>query len=204
LRTSKQPIELARLFGGATEIGEIVHDRLDVLKQGRLPKVIGSLILTVALLLAAETFVAQPYRVEQGDMRSTLLANQIVLLDKLTSHFTANRRGDIVVFTPPGATTGWFDFVKRVIGLPGETVDLQDGHVMINGQELSEPYVFEGQPTEPFEGNHHWVVPAGALFVLGDHRQVSVDSRSFGPIPATSVVGRAWLRFWPLDVIGSL
>jgi len=183
---------------------EIVHDRLDMKKQGRPTKVIVGLILTISLLLTAETFVAQPYRVEQGGMRNTLLPTQIVLLDKLTPRLSANRRGDIVVFTPQGATPGEFDFVKRVIGLPGETVDLQDGHVMINGRQLSEPYVFEGQPTEPFEGTHHWVVPADALFVLGDHRQISADSRTFGPIPATSVVGRAWLRLWPLDAIASL
>jgi signal peptidase I len=183
---------------------EIAHDRLDMMRQGRPTKVIVGLILTISLLLAAETFVAQPYRVEQGDMRNTLLPTQIILLDKLTSNWTANRRGDIVVFTPQGATPGAFDFVKRVIGLPGETVDLQDGHVMIDGRQISEPYVFEGQPTEPVEGTHRWVVPAGALFVLGDHREISVDSRVFGPIPATSVVGRAWLRLWPLDAIANL
>ena len=181
-----------------------MHDRLDMMKQGRLTKVIVGLILTISLLLAAETFVAQPYRVGQGGMRNTLLPTQIILLDKLTSHLTANGRGDVVVFTPWGATPGGFDFVKRVIGLPGETVDLQDGHVMINGRQLSEPYVFEGQPTEPVEGADHWVVPAGALFVLGDHREISADSRIFGPIPATSVVGRAWLRLWPVDAIASL
>ena len=103
--------------------------------RGRLRKVIG-LVSIVLLLLVAGTFVVQPYRVEQGGMRSTLLPSQILVLDKLSTHFAASGRGDLVVFTPPGSTPAVNDFVQRVIGLPGETVDLQDGHVMINGQEL--------------------------------------------------------------------
>lgn len=171
---------------------------------GRLLSIVETVVLTAVIFLGIQTFVAQPYRVEQGSMENTLLPNQYVLVDKLTPRFNAYGRGDIVVFVPPG-DLGSTPFIKRVIGLPGDVVDLRRGQVLINGQAISEPYVYPGQTTGPVGGQQaHWVVPPQTVFVMGDHREVSTDSRVFGSVPLGNVVGRAWLRYWPFDTFGVL
>jgi signal peptidase I len=174
-------------------------------------EIVETLVLTIVIFFLIHTFVAQPFRVEQGSMETTLLPDQYVLVDKLTPRWSAYERGDIVVFEPPESfrTEGGAPLIKRVIGLPGDRVDLQDGHVLVNGTELDEPYLFvradgDPGPTRPLDGTTSWVVPDGSVFVLGDHRTVSADSRQFGSIPAAQVLGRAVLRYWPIDTFGSL
>ena len=179
---------------------------------GCLFEVVETLVLTVVIFLGIQTFVAQPYKVQQGSMENTLLPEQYVLVDKLTPRWSSFTRGDIVVFDPPetwSAGGAGVPFIKRVIGLPGDKVELRDGHVFVNSVELEEPYIFEDngipQTTEPaIGGQSEWTVPTGDLLVMGDHRQDSADSRTFGPIEIGHVIGRAWLRYWPFDVFGVL
>ncbi len=178
---------------------------------GCLFEIAETLVLTVVIFFVIQTFVAQPYQVRQMSMEQTLDQGDYVLVYKLTPRFDSYKRGDIIVFQPP---EGWAidgdrtPFIKRIIGLGGDTVELRDGHVYVNGAELQEPYLYQEdgvpQPTDPTSGQSRWTVPAGDLFVMGDHRQASADSRTFGPIPATSVIGRAWLRYWPLAKFGIL
>ena len=100
------------------------------------------------------------------------------------------KRPDIVVFNPPGAwVQGGPAFIKRVIGLPGETVEVKDGAVHVDGKRLAEPYVYDQQQTTATGDTARWVIPTGDFFVLGDHRESSADSRAFGPIPRTDVLG---------------
>ena len=179
---------------------------------GCLFEVVETLVLTVVIFLGIQTFVAQPYKVQQGSMENTLQPEQYVLVDKLTPHWANYSRGDIVVFDPPeswSAGGGGVPFIKRVIGLPGDRVEIRGGHVYVNGVALEEPYIFEDngipQTTEPaIGGQSEWTVPTGDLLVMGDHRQDSADSRTFGPIEIGHVIGRAWLRYWPFDVFGVL
>ena len=175
---------------------------------GCLFELLETLLLTLIVFLVVQLFVAQPYQIQQMSMENTLAPNQYVLVDKLTPRFDDYHRGDIVVFTPPA---GWAQdatgtpYIKRVIGVAGDTVDIHDGHVFVNGTQLDEPYIFEGQPTEPTDPNNHtWKLKDGELFVMGDHRADSQDSRAFGPIQKSTVIGRAWLRYWPLDQFGIL
>ncbi len=163
-----------------------------------------TLVLTVVLFVLVQSFVAEPYHIDQTSMENTLLPQQYVLVDKLSPHWDAYKRGDIVVFQPPASTGQTIPFIKRVIGLPGDVIDIRDGHVLVNGQEITEPYVFAGQPTDPETTQSHFVVQPNELFVLGDHRAVSEDSRVFGTVPVASVIGRAWLRYWPLGVFSVL
>lgn len=173
-------------------------------------EVVETLLLTVLIFFLVHTFVAQPFRVEQRSMEATLLPEQYVLVDKLTPRWAPYERGDIVVFEPPESmrSGSGAPFIKRVIGLPGDRVKLEDGLVLVNGVELDEPYLFERrgepEPTEPGGDGDSWVVPVGSLFVMGDHRSASADSREFGPIDTSTVLGRALLRYWPFDTFGPI
>jgi signal peptidase I len=178
---------------------------------GCLFEVVETLVLTVVIFLGIQTFVAQPYKVQQSSMEQTLIQDQYVLVDKLTPRWSPYVRGDIIVFDPPPewSTANGVPFIKRVIGLPGDHVQLKDGVVHVNGIALDEPYVYaeDGihQRTDPQAGGQsEWYVPTGDLFVLGDHRENSEDSRTFGVIAIDRVIGRAWLRYWPIDTFGIL
>ncbi len=170
---------------------------------GCLFEVIETLVLTIVIFLVIQNFVAQPYKVEQQSMEGTLEPGQYVLVDKLTPRFQDYGRGDIVVFFPPDSPHD-VPFIKRIIGLPGDRLDFRDGAVYVNGVKLDEPYVFDGQPTEAGGQGSTVIVPPGTYFALGDHRADSTDSRVFGPIARVDVVGRAWLRYWPLNDLGIL
>jgi signal peptidase I len=172
---------------------------------GCLFEIVETLVLTAIIFLVIQNFVAQPYQVQQMSMERSLEPGQYVLVDKLTPRFDTYKRGDVVVFNPP---TDWVQsdgtpFIKRVIGVAGDTVEIQDGRVVVNGTRLDEPYVFtvDGRPQDTNSGfdRDRWVIPDGELFLMGDHRSASQDSRHFGPIKVDTVVGRAWLRYWPFD-----
>ena len=173
--------------------------------RGLLFELVETLVLTVVIFLGIQTFVAQPYQVQMVSMRNTLQDGQYVLIDKLTPRWSAYARGDIVVFDPPPGWTGppGVPLIKRVIGLPGDRVELRDGKVLVDGRPLDEPYLYAedgvAQATLPIGDIAAWTVPAGQLFVMGDHREQSEDSRAFGPIDVSSVLGRAVLRYWPIN-----
>ena len=173
---------------------------------GCLLEVVETLVLTLVIFLVIQNFVAQPYQVQQLSMEHTLEPDQYVLVDKLTPRVAPYRRGDIVIFAPPDAWArdDGTPYVKRVIGLPGDDVELRDGAVWVNGIRLDEPYVYEGQTTDPLSDRTRWTVGPEALFVLGDHRGNSQDSRAFGEVPIDHIIGRAWLRYWPFQDFGIL
>jgi signal peptidase I len=173
--------------------------------RGCLIEIAETIVLTVVIFVVVQHFVAQPYQILQVSMENTLQPGQYVLVDKISPAISDYKRGDVIVFEPPqGYTENGQNvpFIKRVIGVAGDLVEIQNDSVYVNGVKLDEPYVYEGQPTTPLTGQSSWRVPAGDLFVLGDHREASQDSRVFGPIPKSSVIGRAWLRYWPLSQFG--
>ncbi len=177
---------------------------------GCLFEIVETLVLTLIIFLVIQNFVAQPYKVQQQSMEHTLEPEQYVLVDKLTPRLDTYKRGDIVVFTPPSdwAQEDGTPFIKRVIGVGGDRVEVKDGEVYVNGTALVEPYLFADAPGDPPQPTvatqESWTVPAGELFLMGDHRANSADSRSFGTVPVSHIIGRAWLRYWPINVFGIL
>jgi signal peptidase I len=163
-----------------------------------------TVILAFALYWIIQTFVVQTYRVEGQSMDDTLADGQHLLIDKLTPRFDSYSRGDIVVLHPPDQEESSTPYIKRVIGLAGDHVAVHDNAVWINGSELTEPYVAPGAITEPLTDVDSWDVGPDEVFVMGDNREHSVDSREFGVVATDEVIGRAWLRFWPLDSLGLL
>jgi len=176
---------------------------------GCLLEIVETLVLTLIIFWVIQSFVAQPYRVQQESMETTLLPDQYVLVDKLTPRFDPYKRGDVVVFNPP---QNWVQqngqpYIKRVIGVGGDSIDLRDGAVYVNGTKLTEPYVYaeddgQLQPTDPLDGTEHWLIPNGELFLLGDHRGNSTDSRAGGPVPIDRVIGKAVWIIWPFEHLG--
>lgn len=172
-------------------------------------------IVVVALVVAVllRTFVVGTYSIPSGSMEPTLKVNDRILVDKLAYDLHGIGRGDIVVFsTPPNehcAGPPVADLVKRVIGLPGETISLFKGQVKINGKVLAEPWLtaaarhasFPGPASEPYALDHPYKVPTDRVFVMGDNRAESCDSRYWGPIRESTIVGKVDIRIWPLSRI---
>ena len=177
--------------------------------------IVETLVLTLVIYLLIHNFIAQPFEVEQNSMVPTILEGEYVLIDKVSPRFSDYKRGDIVVFNPPsGYSEGGVPFIKRVIGIPGDRVRLDNGRVYVTpaggaAVRLDEPYIntdINGRPEPTIprdaEGTTQWMVAAGSYFVMGDNRTVSQDSRTFGPITRDLIIGRAWLRYFPLNRIG--
>jgi signal peptidase I len=180
-------------------------------------EIVETLVLTLLIYLVIHNFVAQPFEVQQSSMVPTIVHGEYILIDKLTIRFDEYQYGDVVVFDPPsgsGLATNGVPFIKRIIGLPGDTVTLENGRVFVTrpGESpvrIEEPYVRKEQdgstaattcprPDCPLT----WIVGDEEYFVMGDNRPSSQDSRVFGPVDADLILGRAWLRYFPLERIG--
>lgn len=160
-----------------------------------------TLLVAVVIAQAVRTWVVQPFVVPTGSMLPTIQLKDQVLANKFVYRFDPPRRGDIVVFDDP---TGEVDtLIKRVIAVGGQTVDVHDGKVWVDGTALVEPYT-HGQPTEPQVVPLPIKIPVGSIWVMGDNRTQSKDSRTLGPISLSLVHGRAFVTYWPPDRIGVL
>jgi signal peptidase I len=168
-----------------------------------------AVVLVVALLLAVgvRTYVAQMFYIPSGSMLPTLQIGERIVVDKVGFHLDGIHRGEIVVFRrPPLEQADYADLVKRVIGLPGETIGTVDGRVTIDGRPLDEPWLPRPTPETvpspvgaPFNLSRPYKVPAGEYFVMGDNRTDSEDSRWFGPIPGSLIVGTMAFKAWPVS-----
>ena len=150
--------------------------------------------IVIAVLI--NLFLAQATRVYGHSMEPNLHTDQRLVVEKVSYRLHGPRRGDVVVLRMP--ERGPELLIKRVIALPGETIEVRGGEVFINGEALVEPYLSHetGGTYGPLQ------VPAGQVFVMGDNRGASNDSRVFGPVPMERVVGRAWVSYWPFSAVG--
>ncbi|MFA4964655.1 MAG: signal peptidase I [Thermoleophilia bacterium] len=168
-------------------------------------------LVAVAVALLIQAFLVKPYRIPSESMENTLLIGDRVLVDRISWRFSEPRRGDIVVFHPPFAGPV---LIKRLVGLPGETLSVKNGALYVDGRRLDEPYVrrVDGEPvaTQPFANGMPWAlaqaytVPEGNYFVMGDNRIDSGDSREFGPVSRGQFVGHGFARYWPPARIGGV
>jgi signal peptidase I len=162
-----------------------------------------ALALGLAVLLALQLFVFEPHRVPQSYMQDTLASGQYILVDKISPMVDTYHRGDVVALNPPSNWGSKEATVMRVIAVANDTIDIHDGSAFVNGTKLDEWYVQKGDLTAPVDLAHHvWTIPSGQLFVMGDDRSGSQDSRTYGPIDKSVVIGRVLLRFWPLSGFG--
>jgi signal peptidase I len=183
------------------------------------------ILILVALVVAVliKTFLVQAFYIPSGSMHDTLLEGDRVMVNKLAYRFGEPTRGDVIVFDNPqaanddgetifgalvrhvaeslGLSSPDSALIKRVIAVGGETIEIRQSKVYIDGVAIDEPYVKEGSRMPPYGP---FTVPAGYVFVMGDNRSASTDSRVFGPIPEDSIVGRAFVRVWPPSRWGGL
>ncbi len=163
-----------------------------------LSEAVETIVPAVLIAILINIFLAQATRVYGQSMEPNLHTDQRLVVEKLSYNFHEPRRGDIIVLSVPRTGSGLL--IKRVIGLPGEKVEIKGGRVYINEQAIEEPYL-SNQTQRDMTAI---VVPPGQVFVLGDNRGFSNDSRAFGSVPLDNVIGRAWFSYWPLDQVGFL
>lgn len=169
-----------------------------------------TLVISLSIFLVVYLFFMQPHQVNGQSMVPNFQSGDYLLTDKISYRMGEPQRGDVVVFhAPPAANcakgTGC-DFIKRVLGLPGETVEIRNGVVFINGQVLPEPYLPTDFQTLPGAYTQKGPITLGQsqYFVSGDNRAHSSDSRAWGPINIDDIVGKAFFRYWPAAVVGGL
>lgn len=185
----------------------------------------GLLLTALAVAVLVKTFLVQPFYIPSASMLPTIEINDRVIVNKLAYQVGAPERGDIVVFLNPGLTDEQLqetvpeaivravleavgvrsrpeeDLIKRVVATEGETVEIADGHLVVDGVPYEEPYLLSETGMDDFGPE---TVPEGHVFVMGDNRSSSLDSRSFGTIPEEEIIGQAVLRIWPLDRLGTM
>jgi len=164
---------------------------------------LAEVVVLAVILYFGISFAVQTVHVEGLSMFATLDDNDYLIADKIAYRLHAPQRGDIIILRPP--TDDSKDFIKRVIALPGERLLIRDGQVLINGHHLNEPYLPENWTAQANWGAPDGVVmPPNQYFVMGDNRNRSQDSRTFGPIGRDRIDGRAWFRIWPLNNFGNI
>jgi signal peptidase I len=167
-------------------------------------------LLLAALIFFLVRLVVLNFRVDGESMLQNLDDGEMLLVNRNAYQFVdingdryypfdPPERGDVIVFNPPNGSDK--PYIKRIIGLPGEEITFGNGHVYVNGKQLEEDYI-EYRTNCGRRDQCDVVVPPDHVFVLGDHRTNSSDSRVFGPVPVENIIGKAWLAYWPLDDVG--
>jgi len=173
-----QPLPLSRALGGKSVLREILETAL----------------LALLIFLVLNTLTGR-FQVRGSSMEPTLHDGQYLVVSKLAYWLAAPKRGEIMVFHPPNGLSD--DYIKRIVGLPGEQIRIQDGDVLVDGVSLEEPYV-----ANPGAYSGSWRLEDSEYFVLGDNRGNSSDSHMWGTLPRENIIGKAWLCYWPPETWG--
>jgi signal peptidase I len=174
-------------------------------------ELLGVVAVAIVVAILLRTYVVATYSIPSGSMEPTLQVGDRIVVDKLSYELHGVDRANIIVFSTPAgedcAGPPVADLVKRVIALPGETISLSSGRVFIDGNVLPEPWLptavrtetYPGPSQQPYALHHPYRVPQGDVYVMGDNRTYSCDSRYWGPVPESTIVGKVDLRIWPLS-----
>ena len=178
---------------------------MPTLKKGTIAiiEALQPVVMAFAIFMMVYLFLVQPHKVDGSSMFPNFHDREFILTDKISYRKGLPERGDVIVFHAPDPYDS--DFIKRIIGLPGETIMVQGGYVFINNQKLSESYLPDSFMTSEKSFLREGVpysIPEGYYVVLGDNRNYSSDSREWGPIAQSAIVGKAWVRYWPVDEVG--
>ncbi len=161
--------------------------------------------MALAIFVVVYLFFFQPHQVKGASMDPNFHDNEYILTDKISYRFHTPQRGDVVIFRAPQNRE--LDYIKRVIGLPGEKVKVQGGEVFVNGQRLKESYLPANLTTNAgdfLRAGQDYQIPEDNYIVFGDNRPHSSDSRAWGPVVKEDIIGKAWLRYWPPQDFGLL
>ncbi len=160
-------------------------------------------VISMSIFIVVYLFLMQPHQVKGNSMFPTYHDGEYLMTDKVTYKFREPKRGDIVVFKAP--VNEDFDFIKRVIAVPGDKILIKDGEVYVNGEMLNEVYLPDEYDTRGGRFLREGVeaeVPEGTYICIGDNRGHSSDSREWGPVPKENIVGRVFFRYWPFNRFG--
>jgi signal peptidase I len=163
-------------------------------------KLLREIVISLAISIFIIVFLYQPVKVEGTSMMPGLADQERIFINKYAYRLGAIERGDVVVFKYPGDPSK--NYIKRIVGVPGDRIQIYRGAVFVNGSRLEEPYVPE--PFRDQRSMNDLVVPAGTYFVLGDHRNLSSDSRDFGVVERDAIFGKAVFAYWPTGMMGKL
>lgn len=165
-----------------------------------------TIVIALAIFVIVYRFLFQPHQVKGNSMYDNFYDGEYLLTDKISYQFNQPKHADVIVFQAPKNED--YDYIKRIIGLPGDRVSLNNGSIYLNGQLLDESgYLDYGILTRPgrfLQEGMTVTVPANQYFVLGDNRDNSSDSREWGTVPEQNIVGRAWVRYWPINSFGTI
>ncbi|MEL6439483.1 MAG: signal peptidase I [Cyanobacteria bacterium J06621_8] len=180
-------------------------------EENTLVELIKTLVSAAILAVGIRSCVAEARFIPSASMVPTLIEDDRLIIEKISYRFREPKRGDVVVFAPTETLKKNYNnaFIKRVIGLPGDQIEIISDVVFVNGEKLEESYIAEVQPKQktnlPVINNHPLItVPPGQYFVLGDNRYNSLDSREWGFVPKENLIGRATVLFWPPNRLGPL
>jgi signal peptidase I len=163
-----------------------------------------TIVIALAIFVIVYRFLFQPHQVKGNSMMNNFYDGEYVLTDKITYRFRLPARGEVIVFKAPKNED--YDYIKRIIALPGDRVKVEGGQVYLNNQKLDESvYLHQDSYTQAgyfSQEGTEILVPAESYYVLGDNRNHSSDSREWGVVPKDNIIGRAWIRYWPLNQFG--
>ncbi len=168
-------------------------------------EIIKVVIISLAIIIPVRYFLIQPFYVKGASMEPSFHDHEYLIINEIVYRFEEPQRGDIVVFRYPKEPSQYF--IKRIIGLPGEKIKIKAGEIIIYNDEFPEGitlneqvYLFEDEET-PHLGKTEFILERDEFFVLGDNRDASLDSRKFGPVNQRLIIGKAWVRGWPLEKV---